>query len=144
MPTAVTPTALGLAATLLTALAGLAFAWHWLGLGLAFLLLATPLDGIAERLASLRLQGSEGPSWWSVLLPVLAAGRAARSSPMTLAADPRLGLRRSGRDDHRFPGRAADRGGGAGGAGQDLARRAQGHDLADAALRRRQPVGDRA
>ncbi|HEX8468074.1 MAG TPA: hypothetical protein VF620_09755 [Allosphingosinicella sp.] len=74
MPTAATPTALGLGATLLMALAGLAFAKHWLGLGLAFLLLATPLDGIAERLGSLRLQGTKGPSWWGTLLPVVSAG----------------------------------------------------------------------
>ncbi|HYD38645.1 MAG TPA: hypothetical protein VEA60_13595 [Allosphingosinicella sp.] len=74
MPTAVTPTAIGLAATLLMLLAGLAFAKHWLGLGLALLLLATPLDGIGERLASLRLQGDRGPSWWGALLPALSAG----------------------------------------------------------------------
>ena len=74
MPTAVTPTALGLTAALLMALAGLAFARQWLGLGLVFLLLSTPLDGIAERLASLRLQGSRGPSWWGALLPAFSAG----------------------------------------------------------------------
>ena len=74
MPTAVTPTAIGLGATLLLLLAGLAFARQWLGLGLAFLLLATPLDGIGERLAALRLQGDRGPSWWTALLPALSAG----------------------------------------------------------------------
>ncbi|HEX8307989.1 MAG TPA: hypothetical protein VF645_06170 [Allosphingosinicella sp.] len=74
MPTAATPTALGLGATLLMALAGLAFAKQWLGLGLAFLLLSTPLDGIAERLGSLRLQGTKGPSWWGTLLPAVSAG----------------------------------------------------------------------
>jgi hypothetical protein len=74
MPTSVTPTALGLAATLLLGLAGLAFAGHWLGLGLALLLLATPLDGIGDRLASVRLQGRRGPSWWGALLPALTAG----------------------------------------------------------------------
>ncbi len=74
MPTAVTPTALGLAGTLLMLLAGLAFARQWLGLGLALLLLSTPFDGIGERLASLRLQGDRGPSWWGTLLPVVAAG----------------------------------------------------------------------
>jgi hypothetical protein len=74
MPTAVTPTAIGLAATLLMGLAGLAFARQWLGLGLALMLLATPLDGIGERLASLRLQGFRGQSWWGLLLPALAAG----------------------------------------------------------------------
>ena len=74
MPTAATPTAVGLGATLLMALAGLAFAKHWLGFGLALLLLATPLDGIGERLASLRLEGRRGPSWWGSLLPALSAG----------------------------------------------------------------------
>lgn len=74
MPTAVTPTAIGLTATLLMGLAGLAFAKQWLGFGLALMLLATPLDGIGERLASLRLQGFRGPSWWVALLPALAAG----------------------------------------------------------------------
>jgi hypothetical protein len=74
MPTAVTPTAIGLAATLLMVLAGLAFARHWLGAGLAFLLVGTPLDGIGDRLASLRLQRDRGPSWWGALLPTLAAG----------------------------------------------------------------------
>ena len=74
MPTAVTPTALGLAATLLMLLAGLAFARSWLGLGLGLLLLATPLDGIGDRLAALRLQGNRGPSWWGALLPALSAG----------------------------------------------------------------------
>ena len=74
MPTAVTPTALGLGATLLMGLAGLAFGKGWLGLGMGFLLLATPLDGIAERLGSVRLQGTKGPSWWGALLPAIAAG----------------------------------------------------------------------
>lgn len=74
MPTAATPTALGLGSTLLMGFAALAFARHWLGLGLAFMLLATPLDGIARRLGSLRLQGSAGPSWWGALLPALSAG----------------------------------------------------------------------
>ena len=74
MPTTVTPTALGLGATLLMGLAALAFGKQWLGLGLAFLLLATPLDGIAERLGSVRLQGKRGPSWWGALLPAISAG----------------------------------------------------------------------
>jgi hypothetical protein len=74
MPTAITPTAIGLVATLLLVLAGLAFARHWLGFGLALMLLATPLDGIGDRLASLRLQGGREPSWWSALLPALSAG----------------------------------------------------------------------
>jgi hypothetical protein len=73
MPTGVTPTALGLAETLLMGLAALAFGKDWLGLGFAFLLLATPLDGIAERLGSLRLHGARGPSWWGALLPAISA-----------------------------------------------------------------------
>jgi hypothetical protein len=71
MPTSVTPTAVALAGTLLMALGALAFWKQWLGAGLAFLLLATPLEGIAERLASLRLQRQRGPSWWSSLRPLL-------------------------------------------------------------------------
>jgi hypothetical protein len=74
MPTAVTPTALGLGAALLMVLAGLAFSRQWLGFGLVLLLLATPLDGVADRLASLRLHGSRGPSWWGAVLPAIAAG----------------------------------------------------------------------
>ena len=74
MPTAANPTALGLGATLLMGLAALAFAKDWPGLGLAFLLLATPLDGIAERLGSMRLAGARGPSGWGALLPAISAG----------------------------------------------------------------------
>jgi hypothetical protein len=73
MATAITPTALTLAAALLTALASLAFAWHWLALGMGFALLATPLTGIAERLAALRMQEIDRDSWWSHLLPALSA-----------------------------------------------------------------------
>jgi hypothetical protein len=36
------------------------------------MLLSTPLDGIADRLARLRMQGGVGQSWWSHLLPALA------------------------------------------------------------------------
>jgi hypothetical protein len=73
MPSSVTPTALSLAAALLLLLGALAFAWNWLWLGMALILLATPLDGICERLAALRLQDGSGPSWWSYLLPALSA-----------------------------------------------------------------------
>ena len=72
MPTGVTPRMIGLGAMLLTGLGFLAFVWHFLWLGLALMLLATPLDGIAERLARLRLEESIGHSWWSHLLPALA------------------------------------------------------------------------
>jgi hypothetical protein len=73
MPTETSPATLGLGASLLTALGGLAFAWDWLALGMIFLLLATPLDGTGERLAALRMQDAGRDSWWANLLPVLAA-----------------------------------------------------------------------
>lgn len=70
---AVTPRTIGVAAVALTALGGAAFVWHWLWLGLILMLLATPLDGIADRLARLRLEDGVSHSWWSHLLPALAA-----------------------------------------------------------------------
>ncbi|TFI56753.1 hypothetical protein E2493_18510 [Sphingomonas parva] len=73
MPTATTPAMLGLGAALLTALGALSFASGWLVLGMALILLATPLDGIGERLAMLRMQDAVTDSWWSHLLPTLAA-----------------------------------------------------------------------
>ena len=73
MPTAATPASLKLAAAALTALGGLAFTWDWLAVGMILLLLATPLDGIADRLTTLRMQDSDPESWWSSLLPTTAA-----------------------------------------------------------------------
>ncbi len=73
MPTSVSTAALSMTAALLTLLAALGFAWHWLGLGMGLMLLATPLGGICERLAALRLQDGEGPSWWSTIMPGLSA-----------------------------------------------------------------------
>lgn len=72
MPTGATPLAVGLTAVLLTALGAAAFAWDYRWAGLALLLLATPLDGIADRLARLRLDPGIGQSWWAHLLPALA------------------------------------------------------------------------
>jgi hypothetical protein len=69
----VTPAAIGVAAMGLTALGAVAFVWHHLWIGLVLLLLATPLDGIADRLARLRLEDGVGHSWWSHLLPAFAA-----------------------------------------------------------------------
>lgn len=66
------PSALGLTAAALTALGAAAFASGWLRSGLALLLLATPLDGIAGRLSRLRMQGDVGRSWWTHLLPMTA------------------------------------------------------------------------
>jgi hypothetical protein len=58
----------------LTGLGGILFAGGWLWMGALMLLLATPLDGIAERLARLRLQGSGEGSWPARSLPFLAGG----------------------------------------------------------------------
>lgn len=75
----------GLAALVLTALGAAAFAYGWAWTGLVLVLLATPLDGAAARLARLRMQGDPGQSWWSHLLPPFAAiallGLAARRAP---------------------------------------------------------------
>ena len=84
MSTDVTTTALSLAGALLISLAALAFAWNWLWLGLILLLAATPLDGVCDRLASMRLQDGEGPSWWSYVLPALS-GTALLALAYTLA-----------------------------------------------------------
>ncbi len=74
MPTAVTPGMLYVGASAFTVLAALLFVQGWLLLGLVTLLLATPLDGIAERLAAMRLQpGGEG-TLSARVLPLLAAG----------------------------------------------------------------------
>ena len=68
----VTPRMIGFAATLLTALGAAAFVWHYLWLGLGLMLLATPLDGIADRLARLRLEDGTDDAWWSHMLPAFA------------------------------------------------------------------------
>ncbi|HEY0044223.1 MAG TPA: hypothetical protein VGB62_06705 [Allosphingosinicella sp.] len=72
MPTASTPAMLTLGGALLTALGGLAFASDWLALGMAFVLLATPLEGISGRLAALRMQENDPESWLAHVLPALS------------------------------------------------------------------------
>lgn len=66
----VTPAMVGTLAASLTATGALAFAYDWRWAGLVPLLLATPLEGIAARLARLRLQRLGGDAWWRLLLPV--------------------------------------------------------------------------
>lgn len=73
MPTSATPAALSLGASLLTALGALAFASHWLGFGMALVLLATPLHGAGERLEALRMEDAGEGGWWDHLVPPLAA-----------------------------------------------------------------------
>lgn len=72
MPASIAAEWLRILAAVLTALGALLFVKHWLWAGVLALLLATPLDGIADRLARLRLQ-RQGASWWTALLPILAA-----------------------------------------------------------------------
>lgn len=64
--------AVGATAAFLTAAGAAAMAYGWRWTGLVLLLLATPLDGIAARLAKLRMQDDVRRSWWCHLLPVLA------------------------------------------------------------------------
>jgi hypothetical protein len=72
MTSPLTPTMIGSAAAVLTGLAMMAFAFDWRWFGLVPLLLALPLEGIAIRLARLRLQRMPRTAWWRVLTPVLA------------------------------------------------------------------------
>ena len=64
------PQAVGLTAALLTGLGAAALAYGWLRTGLALILLSTPLEGIARRLARLRMQDDAARSWWAALIPV--------------------------------------------------------------------------
>lgn len=73
MSSAVSPQLVGLASALLTGLAAAAFAYGWFWTGLIKLLLATPLEGAALRLARLRMQDDVRLSWWAYLLPFFAA-----------------------------------------------------------------------
>jgi len=66
------PQAFGFTAAILTGIGAVAFAYGWFRTGLALLLVATPLDGIAARLARLRMQDDIGRSWWCYLLPLFA------------------------------------------------------------------------
>ena len=68
------PTAVGATAALLTGLGAIMLAYGWLRTGLGLMLLATPLDGLADRLARLRMQEDVRRSWWCHLLPILAGG----------------------------------------------------------------------
>ena len=71
MPTALGAGWLSILAAVLTALGAFLFARDWLWAGGAILLLATPLDGTAERLSALRLQPASGRSWWRYVMPAL-------------------------------------------------------------------------
>lgn len=67
------PQLIGLGAALLTGLGAAAFYVGWYWIGLIKLLAATPLEGIATRLARLRMQSGIRQSWWCYLIPFFAA-----------------------------------------------------------------------
>ena len=73
MSAAITPAWLYISAAVLGSIAAILFAKGWLGAGMALLLLATPLDGTAERLAMLRMEPSEPPDWWGYTMPAVAS-----------------------------------------------------------------------
>lgn len=74
MPGGMTPGLVGLGAIALWTFALIAFGAHWRGTGVALALVATPLEGIAERLGLLRMRLSSEEGWWTHILPALAAG----------------------------------------------------------------------
>lgn len=71
LPTAVTSDWLRLGMLLLVGLSAFLFARQWMWPGLVAYLLATPLPGIARRLAAIRLTGLPPPSWAVQLKPLL-------------------------------------------------------------------------
>jgi len=73
MGSPLSPQLLGLAAALLTGLGAAAFYVHWYWIGLVKLLAATPLEGMARRLARLRMQDGVRQGWWAYLIPLFAA-----------------------------------------------------------------------
>ena len=104
----VSPQLIGLAAALLTALGAASFYVGWYWIGLAKLLAATPLEGIAARLARLRMQDGVRQSWWAYLLP-LFAGAALVILAYGLAAGAWLGHGPARLHDARLPARARGR-----------------------------------
>jgi hypothetical protein len=102
MPSAVTPAWLLIGAGVLTGLGAILFASGWLMIGGLMLLLATPLDGIADRLAALRLERRGQGSWPARALPYLA-GAALLALSYQLAGTRGMGYARRRRCRHRLP-----------------------------------------
>lgn len=73
MSSAITPSWIHIGAAVLTLIGGLLFLQGWLLAGLLLLLLTTPLDGVAERLAAMRLQPKGAGSLPVRALPWLSA-----------------------------------------------------------------------
>ena len=73
MGSRLSPQLLGFAAALLTGLGAIAFYFHYNWSGLCGLLLATPMEGMARRLARLRMQDGVRQSWWAYLVQLFSA-----------------------------------------------------------------------
>jgi hypothetical protein len=73
MGSRISPQLIGFGAALLTGLGAVGFYFGFLRLGLAALLLATPLEGVARRLARLRMQDGVRQSWWAYLVQLFGA-----------------------------------------------------------------------
>lgn len=72
MPSAILPEWLDLLAVVLIGVAAFLFGNGWIWAGLLLMLLTTPLDGTADRLAALRLQArAEDASWWHYAMPAM-------------------------------------------------------------------------
>jgi hypothetical protein len=74
MPGGMTPGLVGLGAVAFWTFSLIAFGSRWLGTGMTLALLATPLEGVAERLGLLRMRLSSEQGWWTHILPLLGAG----------------------------------------------------------------------
>jgi hypothetical protein len=74
MQTVVMPDWLRIVCLLMTGVAGALFLEDWLWTGGVLLLLTTPLEDIADRLAVLRMQGAREGSWSNYLLPAISGG----------------------------------------------------------------------
>ncbi len=72
MPAAVTPAWLYLGAIVMMGISGLLFVRGWGLTAVILFLLATPLDGAADRLSVLRMQRGEPPDWWRYTYPAVA------------------------------------------------------------------------
>lgn len=59
-------TAIGITSVVLSALAAIAFFYDWRWAGLVLLILSLPLEGIAARLAKLRLFRLSDNAWWRI------------------------------------------------------------------------------
>jgi hypothetical protein len=73
MPTVVMPDWLRIGSFLLTGFAAMLFLQEWLWTGGLLLLMTTPLEDVADRLAILRMQANRESSWWNYLLPAVSA-----------------------------------------------------------------------